>query len=272
MQVLGDGGVAIDARVEGSGAHVVVLLAGFPLTREIWDATAQHLARTHRVVRPDLRGMGASGSGDGPFLMESLAADVAAVLDALGVERASIAGHSLGGYVALAFARMFTERIERLALVCSRLRADSREQASSREALADGLERDTGVLLADEYVTRLLSDITKKEHPEIVQRVAEIARTTDPRGAAALLRGMAMRSDSSDIAPELSMPVLVLAGGRDVVVPLDEAREIAASFPNSALAVAERSGHLPMLEEPAFTSEALSQWMGRMTPASASGS
>ena len=272
MQVLGDGGASIDVRIDGAGSQIVVLLAGFPLTREIWDATAQRLATTHRVVRPELRGVRATVSADGPLLMESLAADVAAVLDALGAERASIAGHSLGGYVALAFARMFTERVERLALVCSRLAADAPEQAMRRKALADGLERGTSDALVDEYVPLLLSDVTKRERPEIVERVVEIVRAVDPRGAAALLRGMALRSASDDIAPELAMPALVLAGGRDVVLGLEEARSIAAAFPDGTLAVAERSGHLPMLEEPAFASEALSEWMGRMTPASESGS
>jgi len=269
---LGDGGASIDVRIDGAGSQIVVLLAGFPLTREIWDATAQRLATTHRVVRPELRGVRATVSADGPLLMESLAADVAAVLDALGAERASIAGHSLGGYVALAFARMFTERVERLALVCSRLAADAPEQAMRRKALADGLERGTSDALVDEYVPLLLSDVTKRERPEIVERVVEIVRAVDPRGAAALLRGMALRSASDDIAPELAMPALVLAGGRDVVLGLEEARSIAAAFPDGTLAVAERSGHLPMLEEPAFASEALSEWMGRMTPASESGS
>ncbi len=272
MQVLGDGGISIDVRVDGAGAQSVVLLAGFPLTREIWDATAQSLARTHRVIRPELRAIGASGSSDGPYLMESLAADVAATLDALGVERASIAGHSLGGYVALAFARMYTERVERLALVCSRLGADSAEQAMKRNALADGLERDADDTLAQTYVPLLLAESTKREHPEIVDRVTQIVRSVNPLGAAALLRGMALRSASDDIAPELAMPVLVVAGARDAVLSLEEARRVTAAFPNAALAVAERSGHLPMLEEPAATEAALCEWMGRMTPASASGS
>jgi 3-oxoadipate enol-lactonase len=271
MQVLGDGGVPIDVRIEGSGARVVVLLAGFPLTREIWDGPAQRLARAHRVVLADLRGTGASGVGDGPYLMESLAADVAVVLDALGIERASIAGHSAGGYVALAFARMFTERLERLALVCSRLVADAPEQAREREMLAKRLEQGDSAALVDAYVGKLVSTRTKNEHPETVARIAEIVRRMDARGAAALLRGMALRSASDDIAPELTMPVLVLAGTDDAVVPPDESRAIAAAFPDATLAFAT-SGHVPMLEDPDATTEALSAWMGRMTPASASGS
>ncbi|HLI95248.1 MAG TPA: alpha/beta fold hydrolase, partial [Candidatus Baltobacteraceae bacterium] len=95
---------------EGSG-DPIVLIHGFPVTRDVWDAQAARLASRMRVIRPDLRGMGRSSVPDGPYLMETLAGDVAAVLDALGIDRACIVGHSLGGYVAMAFCRMYSERV-----------------------------------------------------------------------------------------------------------------------------------------------------------------
>src|SRR6476469_142653 len=96
----GDAHLDVDERGDGDA---IVLLHGFPLTRDIWDAQTDALASSHRVVRPDLRGMGRSDVTAGPYWMEALAGDVAAMLDALGIERATIVGHSLGGYVALAF-------------------------------------------------------------------------------------------------------------------------------------------------------------------------
>lgn len=262
MQVLASDGTRIDVLADGVGARAVVLLAGFPLAREIWDVTARRLASARRVVRPDLRGMGASSVADGPYLMETLAGDVAAVLDALGIERATIVGHSLGGYVALAFARMFVERLDGLALVCSRLAADTPDQARSREMLAERLAREnTSDVLVFAYVERLLSTSTRTQRPEIAGRVIDIVKKIDPRGAAAMLRGMAMRGPSDDIAPELKIPVLVLAGGEDEVVPLAESRAVAATFPHATLAIEERSGHLPMLEEPERTASLLADWL-----------
>ncbi len=273
MQVLADGGVRIDVDVTGSGEQSIVLLAGFPLSREIWDDATQRLAPACRVVRPDLRGMGKSAVSDGPYLMESLAGDVAAVLDALGVERATLVGHSLGGYVALAFARMFMERLNALALVSSRLAADPPAQAKDRERLAERLllEEEPDALVSA-YATRLVSSETREQRPEIIDRVSEIIRGIDPRGAAAMLRGMAARSASDDIAPEIGVPVLVLTGALDDIVTYGEARGIAAAFSRGTLVVARHSGHLPMMEEPSFTAVALEEWIGRITPASESGS
>jgi 3-oxoadipate enol-lactonase len=257
MQVFGDDGTRIDVRVDGFDGDALVMIHGFPLTRDIWDAQAQVLARTHRVVRPDLRGMGASSVPDGPYLMETLASDIAAALDALAIERAALVGHSLGGYVALAFARMYTERVARLALVCSRIAADTREIAENRRKTADSIEREGAI--PPELTTRLLAPETLLQRPEIAQRASEISRRTDPRGAAAMLRGMALRVASDDIAPDLEVPVLVVAGARDAVIPIEEARAVAQAFPKGRLVICERSGHLPMLEEPDRVTEALAE-------------
>ena len=255
MQVLGDDGACIDVRVDGADGDTVVLIHGFPLTRDIWDAQAEALARTHRVVRPDLRGLGASSVPDGPYLMEVLASDIAAALDALGIERAALAGHSLGGYVSLAFARMYTERVTHLALVCSRIAADTPEIAKKRRESADLIERE-GALQPD-IVARLIAPETAQYHPEIGKRAIELARRIDPRGAASMLRGMALRAPADDFAPDLTVPALMVAGARDSVISMEEARSIAAAFPRGRLIVCEHSGHLPMLEEPERVTEAL---------------
>ncbi len=243
-------GAELDVATDGNG-DAIVLLHGFPLTREIWNAQASQLAQTHRVIRPDLRGMGRSSAPDGPYLMETLAGDLAAILDAMTIDRATIVGHSLGGFVALAFARMYTERVARLALVCSRLAADSPEMAGFRNDLADRLERENSIEPAVEnYIPKLFSDRSLQENLGAVEHARAIVRSNSPRGAAAMLRGMAQRVDSDDIAADLVMPVLIVAGAGDKVVPVSEAQTVRAAFPAARLALMKNSGHLPMLEEP----------------------
>lgn len=251
----------IDVLSEGSG-DPIVLIHGFPFTRDLWDFQARRLAERARVIRPDLRGMGRSSVPDGPYLMETLAGDVAAVLDALGIDRAAIVGHSLGGYVAMAFCRMYTERVTRLALVCSRLVADTPQAARDREELADRAEREHRVdAVVDSYVPRAFApSLLEKRAPEI-DRARTIALENTPAGAAAMLRGMAQRVDSHDIAEELEMPVLIVAGGADQIVGLSEAEEMRRAFPSAGLRVLGRSGHLPMLEEPEALSDLLLEFM-----------
>jgi 3-oxoadipate enol-lactonase len=248
MQVLNDD-AQIDVLVDGTGESIV-MLHGFPLTREIWDVQAAALARDHRVVRLDLRGMGASAAVGGPYLMATLASDVAAVIDAIGAPRVTLVGHSLGGYVALAFARMYAERVERLALVCSRITADDAARAAWRFSRADAVEAaNSGTAIIEEMLPAMLSKESVARNPGLADRVRAIAAKNDPRGLAAMLRGMALRESSEDIATDLSMPVLIVAGRHDTI-PAEEVQAMAAAFPRARLIWAEHSAHLPMLEEP----------------------
>jgi pimeloyl-ACP methyl ester carboxylesterase len=250
--------VRIDVRVDGNGDDAIVLLHGFPLTREIWNETIPALAQRRRVVSVDLRGMGKSSVTAGPYLMETLAGDVAAVLDALALPRATIVGHSLGGYVALAFARMYTERVSALALVCSKLGADTPERAQWRYELADDAQKTQSIArIVDEMIPTLLAQKTLENKPEIVQRVRAIASQNSPDGLAAMLRGMAVRDAADDIAPELEMPVLLVAGRHDKGSTIEEAQTAARVFPNGRLVVCEESAHLPMVEEPEVVARAL---------------
>jgi pimeloyl-ACP methyl ester carboxylesterase len=240
----------IDVDVAGKG-DAIVLIHGFPMTREIWAAQADQLARGNLVISPDLRGMGRSSVPDGPYLMETLAGDIAGMLDAMGIDQAALVGHSLGGYVAMAFCRMYTERVTQLALVCSRLAPDPPQAARMREDLADRAERESSIeTIVDAYLPKLFAPATLQQRSPVVDRAREIANHNDPRGAAAMLRGMAQRVDSYDIAQELDLPVLIAAGAGDQVVPLAESEAMRRAFPNATLKVLGRSGHLPMLEEP----------------------
>ncbi|MBV8345379.1 MAG: alpha/beta fold hydrolase [Candidatus Eremiobacteraeota bacterium] len=263
MQVLADDGARIDASVDGSAAAcAVVLIHGFPFARAIWDAQSEALSAFARVVRLDLRGAGSSSIPDGPYLMERLAADVATLLDALGIERAALVGHSMGGYVALAFARMFTERLSRLALVSSRLAADTPEQAGARRELADRTERAGSIEpVVEAYLPRLFSRETQVNRGSVVERAYAVARQGNPGGAAGALRGMALRASAEDIAGDLDQPVLVIAGECDEVVPIAESRDVASRFARGELVECPRSAHLPMLEEPDRVSDALAVWL-----------
>ncbi|HKU66455.1 MAG TPA: alpha/beta hydrolase [Candidatus Baltobacteraceae bacterium] len=251
----------IDVRSEGSG-DPIVLIHGFPLTREVWDLQAAQLAAHARVIRPDLRGMGSSSVPDGPYLMETLAGDIAAMLDALGIDRAAIAGHSLGGYVAMAFCRMYTERVTRLALVCSKLAADTAQTAKWRDDLADRAEREDRIdTIVDAFVPRLFAPNLLENRSPLIDRARTIARENSVKGAAAMLRGMAQRVEAYDIAEELGMPVLIVAGAADQGVSLTEAEGMRRAFPHAELRVLGRSGHLPMLEEPEALGEALATFL-----------
>jgi pimeloyl-ACP methyl ester carboxylesterase len=242
------GAVRFDVLDEGIGS-TIVLLHGFPLAKETWDAQARALRERARVVRFDLRGLGRSSAPPGPYLMETLAGDVAAVMDALEIERAVIAGHSLGGFVAFAFYRMFAERCAGLGIVCSRANADAPELVANRLVLAERAEREGMEPIAGAFVPRYFAPDVYEREPELVERARAIIAATDPGGAAAMLRGMAARVDSTDLFPEIDVPFSVVAGTSDGINPLAGSRAMAQSVAHGSLHVFE-CGHFPLWEAP----------------------
>src|SRR3990170_4714619 len=102
----------------------LVLLHGYPLDHHLWEEVAPLLEDTFDLILPDLRGFGESTTVGSPYTMDDYASDVAGLLNQLGIQKAAIAGHSMGGYVALAFARLYPERISGLGLVSSQVPAD----------------------------------------------------------------------------------------------------------------------------------------------------
>lgn len=238
-----------DVLDEGRGP-AVVLLHGFPVSKESWDAQAAALAAHARVVRMDLRGLGRSSATPGPYLMESLASDVAGVLEALGIERATIVGHSLGGYVAFAFYRLFAERCAGLGIVCSRATADDAAVAAARETLATRTESEGLRPIVEAFVPRYFAPSVAQ--PDLVARARAAIAPTDPKGAAAMLRGMAARVSSEDLFAEIDVPVRVVAGAHDAFVSVELMRAIADGVRGAKLDVLD-CGHFPLWELPDAT-------------------
>ena len=143
----------------------VVFLHGFPFDRSMWREQAEALSATCRVVAPDLRGHGETTVVNDPATMEEMAEDVAALLNGLGMERAVVCGLSMGGYVALAFFRKYSERVRALILADTRPQADTDEGRRAREetaqrALKDGMK--DGVKDNNNTPTQASTDSTKK--------------------------------------------------------------------------------------------------------------
>ncbi|MEO7039984.1 MAG: alpha/beta hydrolase [Candidatus Elarobacter sp.] len=256
---------------DSGGAGVpLVLLHGFPLDRTIWDEQRAALAGT-RVIRVDLRGCGESERSDGPALMEALAGDVAGVLDALHVERAAVVGHSIGGYVALAFFRMYEERVAGFGLIASHTAADAtpraaapdapaaqRELAVGRDAIAERLEREGTMDAAIEsYLPRYFAPATYRERPDLIARARAVMQRQDPRGCAQLVRGMKERVAGDDLLSDIRVPALIVAGAHDTYIEPATLRATANAIAGAAFVRLESAGHFPMLEAPGETADAL---------------
>lgn len=243
----------------GAGYPVFVLLHGFPLGRAMWADVAAGLARDFRVIVPDLRGHGQSPAPRGVYTMDDLAHDVVELLDERGVTvPVVLAGLSMGGYAALAFAARHRARLLGLALCDTRAGADTAQAAQSRESLAVEVETSNSVgPVIESFLPKLLAPSAYEEKPALVETVRRMMSGQPPAGVAGCLRGMAARPDRAPLLPTLDLPTLVLVGEADRITPPDEAQHMADALPDARLVVIPSAGHLTSVEAPEATEAAL---------------
>lgn len=229
----------------------LVLLHGFPLDHHLWDDLSALLEDTFDLIIPDLRGFGESTTVDTPYSMDDYASDIAGLLDQLGIQKAAVAGHSMGGYVALAFARLYPERVSGLALISSQVLADPPDRKEGRyKSAADVAEKGIGGV-----VEAMASKFTSDARLQAITRT--MMEKQQPDAYIGGLKAMAERMDSTPLLSTFKFPVVIVHGEADALIPVARAREVKAAVPDSHYAELKDSGHVPMLEAAKETAEAL---------------
>lgn len=240
----------------------VVLLHAFPLDHRMWDAQVDALrAAGHSVICPDLPGFGGTRLPGGPPDLASVAHAVVRELDEDGVERAAIAGLSLGGYVAMAMLRVAPERVGALALCDTKAGADAPEAVANRERIAEAADRDPaglGRLLRGALLPGLLAPGSPA-----AERVGAWLEAAPPPAVAWYQRAMAARPSSLPELARFDRPALVLWGDADAISPEPDQRAMLEALPRGEAAVIEGAGHLSAVERPDAVSGALLAWLER---------
>jgi 3-oxoadipate enol-lactonase len=251
--------------VDQGGGLPLLLVHGFPLDHSMWAGQIEELSSHCRVIAPDLRGFGASPAVGDKVTMDQFADDLAALLDGLDVtERIVYCGLSMGGYIAFQFWRRYHARLRGLVLCDTRAVADLPEAAQARFVLAERTLREGPGLVAETMIPRLFTEATRRDRPELVDRMRSVILANDPRGIAAATRGMAERPDMTEALAGIDCPTLVLVGRHDVISPPDEMQRIARAIPNASFVDIADAGHMAPMENPAEVNAALRAFVGSL--------
>jgi pimeloyl-ACP methyl ester carboxylesterase len=243
----------LSVEVTGEGPWAVLFIHGFPLDRSIWQHQAAELEGWRRIL-PDLRGMGRSAAPDSGYSMATYADDLAAVLDALAVERAVLCGLSMGGYIAFECLRRWRNRVTGLVLMDTRAEADSPEGKAGREAMIALARSEGAEAVAAAMLPRLLRPGIHQERPGLPEEVLGMMARTPVAGVIGALEAMRDRPDSRPLLPGLAdLATLVLVGEEDVLTPPSVGRAMAEAIPGASFQLVPGAGHLPTLEQPETT-------------------
>lgn len=237
--------VPLAARVYGTDGIPLLLGSSLGTTGAMWEPQLAALGSRFRLVAFDHRGHGRSPVPPGPYTLEALGTDVLALADALGWERFSYAGLSLGGMVGMWLAAHAGQRVERLALLCTSSRMDPRgwrERAAT--VRQQGLDA-----VADAVVSRWFTPSFAAQRPEVVERHRDLLLDTPTEGYAGCCDAIAAM-DLRDDLRGITAPTLVIAAADDPATPPDHAETIASLIPAARLEVLDQAAHLANVERP----------------------
>jgi len=251
MPFLDRDGIRLYYESEGHGP-AILLTHGYTATLRMWDPQVDALAGRYRVIRWDMRGHGESDSPDDPraYTHDAMVADMAAILDACGVERAVVGGLSLGGFLSLAFHLAHPERVRALMLF------DTGPGYKKHEARADWNR------LAESYAVRF-----EREGLAALGGGAEVkvSKHRSAQGLAHAARGILAQTDARVIQslPHIAVPALLIVGSEDKPF-LTGMDYMAAKIPNSNKVIIDGAGHAPNLERPQAFNAALDSFLSHL--------
>jgi len=233
---------------QGEG-KCIVLLHGYLETSEIYQDFRRMFPPGIRLICVDLPGHGASGIWGTSHQMDDLAASVRAVLDAEGLEQVFLTGHSMGGYVAMAFAELFPERLLGYCLLHSTCFADTEEKKINREreislVRCHKMKQIINVNIPKGFATDQVERLSME-----VERAKQIAHGNAEDGVVAILNGMKDRPDRTHVLQDPSLPLLLIGGMKDNYISPEVFDKLVSLAPHASVLKLEESGHMGFIEE-----------------------
>lgn len=244
---------------EAGSGPVLLLVHGFPLDRRIWADQLGGLSDIRRVVAVDLRGRGKSPATetDG-WTIDLYADDVAKTVETLGVEQVDLAGLSLGGYVVFSFWRRHREKVRSLGLIDTKAEADSQEGKEGREKAAALVTEKGTAELVDGLFPKIFASTTSDEIKINVRKMFE--ETPGPTAAADAF-AMRDRIDATGDLGGITVPVLVVQGKQDALMPVEGAKAMADQIPGAKFVPIPSAGHMAPIENPEAVNMALRDFL-----------
>jgi len=248
--------------LEAGSGHAIVLVHAFPLSADQWLPQCHRVPAGRRMIAPDLRGFRGAGpafedSGLEGVMMDDYARDILELLSHLDVDRAVVAGLSMGGYVALAMARLAPARLAGLLLANTRAGADSEEGRAGRDRMVALVGREGPAGVAREMLPKLLGASARRAQPDLEEAVRRLIEANPSDAVAAAILAMKTRHDATPFLSSIGCPTGVLWSDEDAIIPRADAEAMAHAIPGAEFTVLAGVGHLSNLEDPAGFEAAL---------------
>jgi pimeloyl-ACP methyl ester carboxylesterase len=243
---------------------VLVLLHGFTESLEIWNDFSAELSKSFRVICVDLPGHGRTANFSPVHTMEFMTETVQAVLSFCRIQQCVLLGHSMGGYVALAFANSFPEMLKGLILFHSQADADDEEARSNRDRAIEIVKKDRSGFI-NQFIPGLFAPANRERLSREIEILRNQAGSISGKGLVAAMEGMKSRKSWRDLLSKLNIPVLFIAGRQDTRIPFSKVLEQIALPKHAEALLLDEVGHMGYLEAPEITLGVIKDFFARMT-------
>ncbi|MFN8256862.1 MAG: alpha/beta hydrolase [Bacteroidales bacterium] len=255
--------VDFEMRYKDSGhGPVVVLLHGYLETLKVWNNLIDDFKDDFRMIVPDLPGHGHSQVSENIQTMDSMAEAVKHLLDHLKINKCFMIGHSMGGYVTLAFLEKYPQYLLGISLFHSSPFADTDEKKINRDREKELVLAGKKDQLYHLHFPKTFANENVENYSEVIERLKSKAKKTTDNGISAVLDGMKARPDRSALLKSTEIPVQYIIGKKDNFIPMSilEKLELPA---DADLVILENSGHMGMFEEKQKSTEAIRKFLKR---------
>jgi pimeloyl-ACP methyl ester carboxylesterase len=235
---------------------VLVLLHGYPFDHTMWYGVIASLGSGTKVLAPDLPGFGQAPVPEEEPSLDLMADAVVRVMDENEVPKAVVAGMSMGGYVALAFAEKYPTRLAGLGLINTQAAGDTEEVRTSRRAMIARVKNE-GVAPAAQALTPKLFAPGKATNPDYLAFPNDGATKAGVAGVSWALEAMARRPDRMHVLKELKIPVLVLHSSEDQIISVEKGRAMCQAAADGNFVLLKGVGHCSPIEAPEVVAQAL---------------
>ena len=253
-------------RQHASATNTLVLIHGFASRGSVFKAQVQALKDSYHIIVPDLPGSGASQTNGSFESIADYARLIDFILDAEGLQRVTVFGHSMGGYIALALAELHPELINGLGLIHSTAFADNEEKKSNRLKAIDLMERHGGYSFLKTMIPALFGEGFKKEFPDKIKDIIEENRDFETTTLQHYYQIMHDRLDKTDLLKRLDIPFLFVSGTEDKAAPAGDLTVQAALPAVAMMEVLQGAGHMGLLERPKRMTHIMEAFIALLKP------
>ena len=227
----------------------LIFIHAFPLNQKMWDGQVSYFKNKHRIITYDVRGLGLSIQPDNQFTMEKYANDLLSIIESLRLEKCIACGLSMGGYILLRAFEIDKSRFSSLILSNTKAERDSNEGILSRAKSINEIKTGNKEKYFNDLIKKLLGSSSYSDL-KIKSYVKGLINDNTDEGICGSILAIATRTDTADLLGKIDIPVLIISGENDTLIPPSIAEQINRKISNSYLRVIKEAGHLSNIENP----------------------